>query len=270
MNTSKRIYYLATKEFLVNTFKQLYEKQGYNFIALKTTQGLPDDLSILLLIEPLLLHREYYSVNRLWKNFLYKHQPQTRLIVATYAQSRHANLFSLLDFPKDLTIFLDQTKPMEDYPFIHIGTEEKFGETVDKHMDSWSISLPHSGRPAVLEMQRFLDGHDRNKSFTSQLYHMRTLTRNWLNAPPEEKQKNRDELKQAFIYLLQRWYFYDKLFDYLPFADSMQIISGILHNTKEKMDAADGIDESLQDELSKVYDITQQVINPIVFPLDYW
>lgn len=270
MDTNKRIYYLATKDALVNTFKQLYRTQGYEFIELQAAQGPPNDLSNLLLIEPLLLHREYYSVNRLWKNFLYKHQPQARLIVATYAQSRHANLFSLFDFPKELEPFLDQTKPVGDYPFIHIGTEEKFGEIVDKHMDSWTISLPHSGRPALTEMQRFLDGHDRNKSFTSQLYSMRSLVRTWLNVTVEEKEKSWDVLKQEFIYLLQRWYFYNKLFDYLPFADSMQLISQMLQDIKEQIDAGNNPDESVQEKLSKIYDITQEVINPIVFPLDYW
>ncbi len=270
MDNNKIIYFLTTKENLIDTLKQLYGNQGYTFLSFDAARGLPDNLRTLLLIEPLNLDREYYSVNQLWKNYLYKHRPEARLIVAAYAQSRHANLFSLLDFPKDLKQFLAHAKPVSDYPFVHVGTEEKFGEKRDKYMDSWGILLPHSGRPAIREMQRFLDGHDRNKSFSAQLFRMRSLLRDWATYSAEERHSSQDKLREEFVSLLQRWYFYFKLFDYLPFAGTLLNISNDLFSIKEQIDKQGEPDATAQEKLAQIYQLTQDVINPIVFPLDYW
>lgn len=270
MNNETTIYFLSTKQQVVDSLRQLYERQGYSFAALDVNKELPDDLSYLLLIEPLNLSREYYSVNQLWKNYLYKHRPECRLIVATYADNRHANVLSLLSLPPNLETFLNNVKPVSDYPFVHIGTEEKGGEKQDKYMDSWSILLPHSGRPALTDMQRFLDGHDRSKSFSAQLYRMRKLLREWFNDTTEERCHRLDEIDEEFVYLLQRWYFYDKIFDYLPFADTMRRISEHLTACKQKIDENKAPDEAVLDWMADIYDLTQDAINPIVFPLDYW
>lgn len=269
MDYQNTIYYLATKDNVIESLKSLYTRQGFIFKGLDARLGLPEDINCLLLVEPLQLGRNYVSVNQLWKNYLYKHRPETQLLVATYAQGKHANLFSLLDLPPDLAQFLSAVKPVKDYPFAYIGATEKLGEKRDQYLDTWSISLPHSGQPAIVEMQHFLDGHDRHKSFMAQLFRLRTLLRKDVRVS-EQQINSLTDLKQEYSYLLQRWYYYEKLFDVLPFAPTLKLIAENLFFVKEQLDKLAFPDAEAQDKLAEIYQLTQDEIKPIVFPLDYW
>ena len=144
--------------------------------------------------------------------------------------------------------------------------KKKDGGKQDQYIDSWTIGLPHSGRPVINEIQRFLDGHDRNKSFSAQLFRTRALVRNWIDSSSNTEGLN--EIKREFKQLLQRWYHYEKFFWYLPFADTMHGISENLYSVKGELDKKETTNLNPTFEtLSKIYDSTKDVIQPIVFPI---
>ncbi len=261
------IHYLATKSELVKIFQQLYEPQGYVFEAFQPINGIPATLKVLLLIEPLKLDGYYFSFNRLWKHYLFKHHPDARLVVAAYAASSHANVFSLLSFPPELEAFLEKTVAVSEYPFAHSGTKEAFGEIRDKYIDTWTVSLPHTGRPAMTEMQHFLDGHDRHRSVSAQLFHMRAIVRNMLVSSDAIDPV---ELKELFKVLRQRWYYYKRLFAYLPFADVLDEINRKLEKVGTLLEAKPLEKTTLEEELAAIYRMMESDIHPIVFAETYW
>ena len=214
------IYYIATKEKTIRHLKAYLESQGVQLIPYESV--FLDKLEYLLILEPVKIKEEYYSISRAWKRKLMLSRGNVTLIVGGYAESEHSNFLSLLDLPTNFRNWLERVHNVASFPLEYAGTEQ-FNEDGVKHdlfSDPWDRMLPLRGIDIINQLKKFLDGHDKHNSVSNQLTRLRTAMVNMEVLEGDEKKETLKEVTHEWDYLYNRWQYYKELFKWLPFYEA--------------------------------------------------
>jgi hypothetical protein len=235
------IFYITTKKSIVQHLAEYCAVQQINLIAY-TVQKCPK-VDYLLIIEPIEIGPTKYSLSKVWKSWLFVHAPQTKLITAIYAHSAHSNNLNLLKLPVNLSEFLEQTLPVGAFSPQYAGSKPIKGQKKDVYNDPWERFLTLNGHDIKKEMEKFIEGHDKNNSFYEIILNIRTNLKNLeYRLNPEHNLYDQQEINQlindttrSWEYMQIRWNYYLKYFEWLPFHDTIQDISKIMYELGEKM-----------------------------------
>lgn len=262
------IHYKCSKDKIgvLNLFKS-YVKDIY--LEEEHPETTAEDITHLLIIEPLEINNTSYAVSRVWKRRLMKEGHQhIKLMIAGYCSSNHSNFLNLLDLPKDFNAWLENVKPIADFPFEYAGTEkDSSGKKKDVFVDSWDIYLPKRGVDMLKIMKQFLDGHDKHNSLTNQLTRLATAIRNYnLTENEEDKENYLKNAKQEWNNLFIRWSYYEPLLEELPLMDTRErmkhIIEKILQPSfKSKQIKSSTITEKIQELQGIIRDDIELYVN---------
>ncbi|HMQ46722.1 MAG TPA: hypothetical protein PKA00_07915 [Saprospiraceae bacterium] len=275
--TENTIYYIATKSKTIETITPYFREQSYALQALFDNSPTQiEQITYLMILEPLQIELQQYAVAKIWKRWLYEHAPKVKLIVSGYSQSLHSNFLNLLRLPDDISEWLGNINPVEAFGLEYAGAiTTPSGEKKDTYADPWERFLPVRGIDMVKQMARFLDGHDKHYGFNSQLSRIRKeLTE--INLPPEQIKldEKKKTIKKEWELLDNRWQFYHPKFNHLPFQDTRLKIDcllkkgGSLENTLKTW-APDEI-ESVCEQISELITKVNTSLDPYVHPEYHW
>lgn len=284
--TAIRIHYIATKEKALTTFKDYCSRQHIVLVKydIKKTESVP----YLMILEPLQIGNQQYALSKIWKRWFFNHTGNTRLFVAGYAKSKHPNFLNLLDLPAALRPWLEALHPVGAFTLQYAGTETlPNGLKLDKYTDPWDRFLPVRGIDMIKQLTRFLDGHDEHYSINNQLSRIRKELIDIKNSlevypPPDNDphlEEKRKKMQEEWVYLQNRWQFYNPLFELLPFHDTAAAIRKCLEVDGE-------ISLFFKKEISQAYSLAplnktcntidsligkvKNTIDRHVYPENYW
>ncbi|MFT5917440.1 MAG: hypothetical protein ACJAWV_003911 [Flammeovirgaceae bacterium] len=124
------ISFLSHNPTLTEKLGKLLQNSDYELVHFKIG-------SDLLIIEPLLIAEEYFTVSTFWRVWLEKNSPNSKLITASFfEQVGDSNHICLTQFPADFSTFLEQAKSISEF------SEQKI-----------------LGKNILGKIRKFLDGH---------------------------------------------------------------------------------------------------------------
>lgn len=221
--------YIATKEKVIEHLQVFCITQGIELIPYEMAEQASD---YLLIIEPVEIASKMFAISAVWKPWLMENKPETRLVFAGFAEGRHANYLNLLDLPADLRGWLENVQPVAAFRIQYAGVEERNGRKYDIFTDPWCRYLPLTGWDMKKQMEKFTEGHDRERSFFQQISRLRKILvdiRFLMKAEIPDDQKTtvkanlaglRKDAAKEWDYLKGRWKFYEPLFQKMPFENT--------------------------------------------------
>lgn len=271
----QRIDYIANKDAkVISRLKKYLQNQGYDSVKYNIDKAPPAEF--LLIVEPFGIDSELYAISTTWKPWLMEFRPNTRLIVAAYAQSRHPNCIDLLDLPGDMKGWLAKTRPVSDFPLIETKKDTK--DEKMKYVDPWMFDLVKTGNDLNLQMRKFIFGHEESKSLFAQITSMRKALLDLKyysskNAAPgnQDAAQAKAILENLWDYFYHRWSYYSKVFDFVPYQGAIVKIRKNVKKIYTIMDNATSTDQYpevvLLDEM--IQTIKKEMM-PYIFPEEYW
>lgn len=280
--THGHIHYIASanKESVIEVLRGYCSPQGFALEALAPDR--PFQAKYLMIVEPVAIGADGYALSPIWKSWLLENSPDTRLIIASYAQSAHKNAMHLLHLPDSLRDWLEQVPPVKAY-LLQRGVGESQGEKKVTYYDPWDWFLPMSGRDMKKQMIKFLEGHDKVNSFTNQVGRLRKNLmdiRDIMEADLPEAYKTellphtveyRQQAKEDWDALLGRWNYYKPFFDHLPFQEAAREIEAVIETLKA--DSKSWSDPAVIPEYDKIDALKQLIkarLDRFIFMEDYW
>lgn len=164
---------------------------------------------VLIIIEPFHINKIYFSIAKLWKDYLSIHTPHTKLIVMGFCNFQSRNYIDLLNLPKDFNAYLQNALPVSE---------------------DWEI--PIDGADMLAYLKRFFAGHGGH-SLIAKLngLHQSINTAYYQLAQGEADFREitttllQPFAKPEFEALYRRWQQYYPYFEYLPFYPAMEEIN---------------------------------------------
>ncbi len=274
-----RIHYIANNDAILPTLGQYFQTRGYEWIAYPIRETPAADY--LFIVEPFRIRSELYAISTTWKPWLMEFCPQTRLIVAAYAQSLHPNCVNLLDLPDDLTGWLENTLPVSAFPLIYAEAGDE-GEK-SKFIDPWAFDLVKLGNDLNLQMRKFVIGHEESKSLFAQIaalrkqlqdlkHYQQYLDKSNEKTDLEQKWRAaREQIEKLWDYFYHRWKYYSDVFEYLPYQQASSKIKYIVDKLANDMEAVAETDQYPEiTPLDALIQIIKKEMMPYIFPEDYW
>jgi len=271
------IHYIATKDKVVEELERYVAKAGYRLVPLDKIKP-AKDIQYLLLVEPLNIEDDYYSVHPLWKHWLMRHAPDTKLLVAAFSASkRHSNFLPLLELPKSFGECMEKAVPVRNFPLFYRGTEERsLGIKEDQYADPWPMDMPQTGSPILPLLKKFINGHDKANSFFEQLVRLRKGMMDLeavMDTGGKGDQAIYRQVTMEFDKLHNRWMYYKPLLDFAPFAAEVQAIAGHLHELGGciRAEAWEGCSATpLLKPVEDIRDILKEKVIPIIHAEEHW
>jgi hypothetical protein len=237
----------------------------------------------LLIIEPIQMGFDLYACSSIWKAWLLKHKPDTRLIVAGYhsaAGLNHSNYLDLLNLPKDFANqYLTKVRAVSAFTLTPITNRSSASSENQRYEDRWATGLPITGHRIETQMRRFIEGHDlgNKSSFSNQMTNIRRLIKDLIDLQGMEDEfkvmiKLRvDQLIQEWDEFKIRWTFYKVFFEWLPFRDAYESIDSAMKKLDVIIKNLKRSTENLNAELiEKIRDAVEKEIQPFILPGDSW
>ena len=167
------------------------------------------NFKIIVIIEPFHIQSKYATISPIWKRYLAKNLPNTKLIIMGFIDYQSKNYIDLLNLPKDFNAYLQNGLPVSA---------------------DWEI--PIDGADMLEYLKRFFAGHGGN-SLLSKLNQLKqsvnTAHTQIVSGVASFKEVWGELLlpyaKPEWQELINRWQNYYPYFEYLPFYPAMQEIN---------------------------------------------
>lgn len=237
------IHYLfsSNRHGIFQQFQKLYVNDAITWVDIRSEKLDWSKIEVFLILEPVCIEKNDYSISYLWKNWLLDHAPHVNLIVAAFTASLHPNFLNLADLPKSLYSWLStQSFSVNEYRLELAGVDYEYGVKRDVFIDPWLRHLPLTGNDMVTVMTGFIKGHDKTNSFFDQLVNLRKDLRDLAYWSGKDKpDENRistiaDRLYYEWLGLRSRWMHYNPFMNVLPFVEAANEIEKLLGVAHEK------------------------------------
>lgn len=279
----KCIHYIASNPRITQLLGEYMFNQGFEWTPydLKTAP----EVELLLIVEPVEIENELFAISTAWKAWMMEFRPATTFLVAAFVQSEHPNCLDLSDLPASLSERLTYAKALRDYPLLNSGMKSEDGKII--YVDPWAFNLPKPGYELKERLKRFVDGHDATRSFLAQIATIRSevlllrsyqegkidaeTLRDSAGIEVKSKERARKDLEQIERYFENRLKHYEKIFDYLPYQDTIKTLMADIENgiVKPKLSKRK-LDESVLQHLDNIILTTKRSILPYIYPEAYW
>ncbi len=223
------IYYLTSDQLYIRAYASYFEAQACKLMPYSEEANKTDGL-ILLLFSPFKCGKIRISPEQLWKKGLAIQTPNAVLLSAGFEEIRHPNYLDLLNLPSRFSEVLANSKRVsENWQPVYTGGIEM----EDK-------------------LTRFFKGHGKD-SLVGELTNIHGKISALRDAITEWKLSYETAAKEAFdsgytwnhwAIFLTRWSYYYPLFQYTPFAKTMDNIHAAIKKV-EPFFASKGLREEL-------------------------
>lgn len=272
------VYYIGNHEPILVPLEQYFVTQNIAFepYPLKSSPK----VDYLLIVEPVKIGKEFYSLSTTWKPWLMIHAPKTRLMVAGYVESKHRSCLNLLDLPANLDEWLNEVPEVMSYRLINVGTEGK-----EVWFDPWAIELSKVGQDHNQMMRRLYLGHTRktgNGRLMEEISGLKKEFEDFLFYRDKSHEANNIEHIQrvkeicsssiprltTFQHRLQN---YQPAIEWLPgiftqiltINEELDKLKEIFSNPSDKKDFS-------REKFLSLIEVIHLTLPPIVFPEEYW
>jgi len=207
------IHLLSNSPYFVKALKEHFFNDQK--ISIEYFYAVKDKLhpaDILIIQEPFYIKNIFFTISPIWKRFLTKYFPQTRLIIMGFCEFQSRNYIDILNLTMDFNHYLEQALPVNQ---------------------NWQI--PIDGMNIINWIQSFFKGHG-GTSIISKLNALRqtfniVYTELAVGSSTFEDIRNNLLLTHGvpeWKILISIWEHYYPFFEYLPFHPSFQEINEII------------------------------------------
>lgn len=269
------IYYIANNPDVQPVLGQYFQAQGYRWEEYPIKEQ--PQVDYLVIVEPVRIGKELYTLSSAWKPWLMDRRPQTRLIVAAFAQSHHSNCLNLLNLPENLKEWLKGVRVITDFPMVKSVDEHG----TEQYVDPWNFGLISPGYDLQARMKKFVTGHFyyEHSSLSGQIINIKKIFIDLSHTDlsksdlPAVKKEMLEELENKINYFTHRWKHYSPLFEFVPY---QKAIDKIREDIQELTEAIESIRQGkkinawnklpLRDTLETI----KKEMNRYIFPEEYW
>ncbi len=176
----------------------------------------------LIIVEPILIDEEYFTISTFWRIWLAKHSPNTKLITASFfEQVGDSNHLCLVQFPSNFSAFLETAKPVSEM------SETKV-----------------LGKNILGKIRKFLDGHGEESllklitELKSQLDTMLFLLQDDAELAQVLEVTWQGDGEKIHKQLQQRMENYQAYFQYLPLWETYKTVLSEIQNFQPDSEAS--------------------------------
>lgn len=189
-----------------------FERQGVCF-TLYTGRDQLSRYSSLVIFIPVENQGQFVSPAGIWRQFLAKNHPETRLIISGVEAINHHNYLDLLNLPNDFSVFFNNLKAVNEKSWAPIETE-----ALDMRV----------------KLRRFYEGHGRESvtyTLSKIIRKTETLAKRlkevgyrqaWKEIFEPLKGETVTYTEEKWNELIRRWEHYAPFFQYLPFKEETE------------------------------------------------
>jgi hypothetical protein len=246
------IHYIANQPIIEEKIKAYFDSLEDFELKQYDKPTLPK-VDYLLIVNPFLIVSDFYAIEEIWKKYLTKNSPNTKLIIADFSvENGCSNHIQLTHFPIDFKAFMQTLKPLNEQITIETINTRLIHKMKDFYRGHGGESLFQQLNNLMMTVKNIsytLDGTIKHKTYKQAVEYIIPMSQTqW----------------QDFVH---RWYYYKRFFDYAPFKEEQRQISTALdaiapyftknkHPPQEQFIAL-GIPKQMkmiQDELKKIKD----------------
>ncbi|HMQ48089.1 MAG TPA: response regulator [Saprospiraceae bacterium] len=246
-----RLYIVSNNENIIHRLRSQWSDK-HKLVPMDQSIKSYDAFDAVIVVEPYILNKQYLSIASIWKTYLARHAPATKLIVAGFGLKKgNPNYLPLLDIDSDFDLnhFINNALPVSTSDEI-----EHIGNGYDQVVDKLKLFFKGHNQEGIIDSISKIRQVLNNAELS--LYGSEKLKRS--KEPFEQVWKEKlwaDEKKKAFQYFYNRWLNYKDYFLSLPFyheiqeADIASFVQGLHHIFSKPRDMS----EAALAELEQAY-----------------
>lgn len=259
MNQNKCIHILSQFPKISLTLSEQYiTRFGYDVCFHTEYHSDFMETEILLIIEPFKIDKKYFTVSKLWKNFLAIDYPSKILLIAGFSNYKNSNYMDLLKLPKNFPEFIKTSKQTDA---------------------SWEI--PIDGLDLLHRFKLFFKGHGPLSLLAklNQIYF--SLNTAYISILSKESSVTKvlDTLIKPYLIpewkdLIHRWDRYTIFFKYTPFFTEMKAVDDVFKHISDILQS-DGLNKTnflslqLDSKVKDVHRILKEIDRKYIRPEIY-